>query len=179
MLVRHAMPAHGPHLPAHEWTLRADGEVAATALAAHLPAAAYLVASDEPKAWLTLQPAGPVTRDPRFREVQRDDEPYGAGFRQLRRAYVAGTDHAGWEPRVRVVERFDAGIADHLSRAGERTLVVAAHGMALTLWLSARVGLDDPAQFWAALSLPDAHLVDLAAGAVTRVLPAQLAQPAE
>jgi broad specificity phosphatase PhoE len=179
MLVRHAMPAHGQHLPAHEWTLRADGEAAATELAAHLPAAAYLVASDEPKAWQTLQPAGQVTRDPRFREVARDGEPYGPGFRQLRRAYVAGTDHAGWEPRAQVVERLDAGVTDHLARSGERTLVVATHGMAMTLWLSARAGLDDPAEFWADLRYPDAHLVDLAAGTVTRVLPAQIAQSPE
>ncbi len=179
MLVRHAMPAYGPHLPAHEWTLRADGQAAATALVAHLPTGAHLVASAEPKAWQTLQPAGPVTRDPRFNEVERDGEPYGGDYRQLRLAYVAGTDHAGWEPRVRVVERFDAGIADHLARAGERTLVVASHGMAMTLWLSARVGLDDPTHFWTELSLPDAHLVDLAAGTVTRILPAQLTQPDE
>jgi broad specificity phosphatase PhoE len=171
LLVRHAMPAHGPDLPAHEWMLRYDGRGAARRLAPHLPAGACLVASAEPKAFQTLQPAGRVTRDARFNEIERPDEPYGAGFRTARRAYVTGADHPGWEPRVRVVERFGAGIADHLTHAGGRPLVVATHGMAMTLWLSARIGLDDPAAFWADLRFPDVHEVDLDAGTVSRLAP--------
>jgi broad specificity phosphatase PhoE len=168
ILVRHAMPAFGPDVPPHEWRLRPDGVAAARRLAARLPAGAYLVASTEPKAWQTLRLAGPVSRDARFNEINRD-EPYQGDFRARREAYVAGAGHPGWEPRVRVAERFDAGITDHLTTAGERTLVVASHGMAMTVWLAARVGLDDPAAFWAGLRLPDALCVDLAAGTVTNL----------
>lgn len=171
LLVRHAVPAHGPDLPAHEWVLRDDGEAAARRLAPHLPAGAHLVASAEPKAYQTLEPAGPVTRDARFNEVERRAEPYGEGFLTLRRTYVDGADHPGWEPRVRVAERFDAGVADHLARAGDGTLVVATHGMAMTVWLTARIGLDDPATFWAGLRFPDAHLVDLVRRTAARVVP--------
>jgi broad specificity phosphatase PhoE len=169
LLVRHAMPAHGPDLPPHEWVLRDDGLAAARGLAPHLPPGAYLVASEEPKAVQTLAPAGPVARDARFNEIERPDEPYGDGYRTARGAYVAGVDHPGWEPRVRVAERFDAGITDHLGRAGGRPLVVGTHGMAMTLWLSARIGVEDPAAFWADLRFPDVHAVDLDAGTVTRV----------
>jgi broad specificity phosphatase PhoE len=167
-LVRHAMPAGSSERPPHEWVLRPEGAAAARLLAAHLPAGAYLVASTEPKAWQTLEPAGPVTRDPRFNEVHRD-EPYEGDFRGRRRAYVTGTDHPGWEPRSQVVERFDTAVAEHLARAAERPLVVATHGMAMTIWLTARVGLETPGAFWAGLRLPDAHAVDLDTGTVVRL----------
>jgi broad specificity phosphatase PhoE len=83
--------------------------------------------------------------------------------------WTDGVDHLGWEPRVRAAQRFDAAIAEHLAAAGERTLVVATHGMAMTVWLTARVGLDNPGGFWADLRLPDVHAVDLATGVVTRL----------
>jgi broad specificity phosphatase PhoE len=154
VLVRHATPAHGPERPAHEWALDPEGAAAARELAAVLPTDAYLVASAEPKAWQTLEPAGPVIRDARFNEVNRD-EPYDGDWVARRRAYVAGTDHPGWGARVRVAERFEAGVSDHLAAAEDRTLVVASHGMAMTVWLAARVGLDDPVAFWAGLRFPE------------------------
>lgn len=44
--------------------------------------------------------------------------------------------------------------------AGERPLLVATHGMAMTVWLMARLRLTDPGSFWEHLRFPDAHLVD-------------------
>ncbi|MGW0804094.1 histidine phosphatase family protein [Nonomuraea sp. NPDC002799] len=167
LLVRHAMPAYGPTVPAHEWTLSTEGRQAARRLIAHLPEDARFVASDEPKAWQTLSGGDAVTRDPRFNEVVRV-EPWEGNFRELRRAYVEGVDHAGWEPRAEVAERFDAGIADHLALSGGRPLVVATHGMAMTVWMRARLGLHGPGDFWADLRFPDAHLVDLELGTVER-----------
>jgi hypothetical protein len=64
-----------------------------------------VVASQEPKARQTLEPAGTVHSDERSNEVTRD-EPYEGDFRARRRAYVTGTDHANWEPRGHVVARF-------------------------------------------------------------------------
>lgn len=165
LLVRHAMPAYGPTVPAHEWTLSPEGWQAARRLITHLPRDARFVASDEPKAWQTL--GGDATRDRRFNEVTRV-EPWEGNYRELRRAYVEGVDHTDWEPRAEVAERFDGGITEHLALSGERPLVVATHGMAMTVWLKARLGLHAPGDFWADLRFPDAHLVDLDSGAVER-----------
>ncbi len=156
------MPAYDRDVPAHEWPLSPDGLAAARRLTRQLPRDAWLAASDEPKAWQTLEPAGEVARDARFGEVRREGEPWDGPFRELRRAYVDGADHAGWEPRVDVTARFDAGVEDYLVRAAGRPLVVASHGMAMTLWLTARVGLTAPGEFWASLRFPDAVVVDLA-----------------
>lgn len=158
ILVRHAMPAVDPDVPPERWHLSPDGHRAATALAARLPADAVLVASAEPKARQTL--GGGVSIDNRFNEVVRD-EPYDGDYRARRRAYVSGTDHPGWEPRDQVVARFAEGVTGWLGRSGPRLLVVATHGMAMTLWLAAGTpGLADPGAFWADLRLPDAFAVD-------------------
>ncbi|NBE95837.1 histidine phosphatase family protein [Nonomuraea sp. KC401] len=167
LLVRHAMPAHGPAVPAHEWTLSAEGWQAARRLVARLPGDARLVSSEERKAWQTLGGYDTITRDRRFNEVTRV-EPWEGDYRELRRAYVEGADHPDWEPRADVAERFDAGITEQLVRAGGRPLVMATHGMAMTVWAKARLGLKDPGGFWTNLRFPDAHLVELDSGTVER-----------
>ncbi|MEV0615393.1 histidine phosphatase family protein [Nonomuraea sp. NPDC050404] len=168
-LVRHAMPAYGPAVPPHEWTLSAEGWQAARRLVARLPEDACLVSSDELKAWQTLGGDGSVARDRRFNEVTRV-EPWEGDYRELRRTYVDGADHADWEPRAEVAKRFDAGITEHLVRTGGRPLVVATHGMAMTVWVKALLGLRSPGDFWADLRFPDALLVDLDSGTVERAL---------
>jgi hypothetical protein len=167
VLVRHAMPAFGPDVPAQGWMLSDEGRAEAAGLVPVLPAGALIVASAEPKAYQTVEPAGPVVSDERFNEVRRDGEPWESNYRELRRAYVEGENHPGWEPRAAVAERFDSGIKDHLT-AG-RPLVVASHGMAMTVWLGERIGLPDPGDFWARLRFPDAHAVDLQRRTITRL----------
>lgn len=110
-----------------------------------------------------MEPTGPVLRDPRFNESRRT-EPWGDDYRQRRLEYVAGTDHPSWEPRSEVAERFDGAIAEHFGAAHGRPLVVAGHGLAMTVWLTARIGLTAPGDFWADLRFPDALRVDLVAG---------------
>ncbi|MCP2322655.1 broad specificity phosphatase PhoE [Hamadaea flava] len=171
ILVRHAMPAYGPDQPAEEWPLDPAGQTAAIALRRRLPPGALLVASAEPKARQTLEPSGGVTVDPRFGEVRRD-EPYDGDFRARRLAYVKGVAHPGWESPADVVTRFGDAVADWRARAGSRPLVVASHGMALTLWLTAAIGLADPGGFWSALQLPDAFSVDLTTRQADRLPPA-------
>ena len=127
-------------VPPQEWPLAGDGRVAARRLTAYLPSGAYLAASDEPKAWQTLEGAGEVIRDPRFGEVRREGEPWD-GFRELRRAYVDGAEHPGWEPRAEVAARLEAAVEDYVARVAGRPLVVASHGMVVTVWLTARIGL--------------------------------------
>jgi broad specificity phosphatase PhoE len=160
------MPAHGPHVPARDWHLSHEGRAAATALCARLPSGARLVASSEPKAIQTLEPAGHPVTDPRFDEISRV-EAYADDFRTARRAYVEGADHADWEPREEVVRRFAAGVAAQTADAGH--VVIATHGMAMTLWLTAAVGLEDPGEFWAGLTFPDAYVVDLAGRSLSRL----------
>ncbi|GAA4039876.1 hypothetical protein GCM10022248_02570 [Nonomuraea soli] len=160
------MPAFTPDVAPHEWELSDEGRERARELMARLPAPAHLVSSAEPKAWQTV--GGSAARDGRFNEVGRD-EPWGGDFRERRLAYVSGADHPGWEPRQEVAGRFDAGIREHLEAAGGGPVVVATHGMAMTVWLAARIGLPDPGEFWSGLRFPDAHVVDLDAGVARRV----------
>jgi len=163
ILVRHAMPVVDLSVPPHEWVLQ--GPVGSLGL----PADAYLAASTEPKALGTVAPFGPVAADARFREIARSADESDEGWFERRLAYVEGADHSGWEPRSAVVARFDAGVNDHWVRAAGRPLVVASHGMAMTLWLTARIGLDAPGAFWSSLRLPDALAVDLVARTVARL----------
>lgn len=158
------MPLIDPAIAPEHWQLSDSGRVAATGLASLLPANAILVSSAEPKAVQTLSPAGLVTPDPRFNEVKRV-EAFSDSFRVARQSYVEGADHPDWERRAEVAQRFGAGIAAY----DGRPLVIASHGMAMTLWLTARLGLPDPGAFWAALRFPDAHLIDLGSGKVTRL----------
>src|SRR6478672_11406840 len=97
ILVRHAAPAFDREVAPWLWPLSPDGLAAARAL--RLPSGAYLLASDEVKAWQTLAHAGRVMTDARLREVRRDGEPWDGPYRDLRRSYVDGTEHPGWEPR--------------------------------------------------------------------------------
>jgi broad specificity phosphatase PhoE len=159
-LVRHAMPAHGPEVAAAEWELSEQGRQAAESLRPVIPAGALLVSSTEPKARQTLEPAGDVLTDERFNEVHRK-EAYSADFQAARRAYVCGSDHSGWETRAAVAVRFDSGVRHWHALAGTRPLVIASHGMAMTLWLSATVRIADPGGFWAGLRFPDVLEVDL------------------
>jgi broad specificity phosphatase PhoE len=167
-LVRHAMPAFSPETPPEQWQLDATGQRGAETLRHVIPPDAILVSSQEPKARQTLEPTGHVFTDMRFNEVSRD-EPFHGDFRARRRAYVNGADHPGWEPRQQVAERFDAGINFWCTRAHPQPLVIATHGMAMTLWLAAIMGIADPAGFWAGLRLPDVFEVNLATRTVGRI----------
>jgi broad specificity phosphatase PhoE len=167
VLVRHATPAFGPDVPPEQWPLAPAGLAAAESLRRVLPSGALLVSSEEPKARQTLEPSGPVATDPRFNEIARD-EPFDGDFRARRLAYVTGADHPGWEDRTAVAARFAAGLADWQARCGDRPLVVASHGMAMTVWLTAAIGLDDPGAFWSDLRLPDVLIVDLPGRRVQR-----------
>ncbi|HEY2790825.1 MAG TPA: histidine phosphatase family protein, partial [Micromonosporaceae bacterium] len=164
-----SIPVIDEAVPPEQWRLSPPGLEGAATVPALLPAGALLVASTEPKAIQTLEPAGAPQTDARFVEVRRENEPFGGNFRELRLAYVGGADRPDWEPHDEVVARFGDGIADWQRQAGDRALVVASHGMAMTTWLAATVGLPEPAAFWSDLRMPDVFRVDLDAGTVERV----------
>jgi broad specificity phosphatase PhoE len=169
-LVRHAMPQIDPAADPATWPLGAGGRAAARQLSRRLPAGAFLVASDEPKAWQTLDPGGErgVPQDARLREVRRTEE-FNDDFRRVRRSYVSGAVIAGWEPQIEVACRFAAAIEAATDHAGGRDVVVASHGMAMTVWLTQAISLPEPGEFWAGLRYPDLLAVDLRAGSVTRL----------
>lgn len=139
-LVRHALPDVDPATDPASWQLGPGGRAAARRLADMMPPGALLVASDEPKAWQTLNPDGErdVLRDSRLAEVRRTEE-FNDGFRCLRRSYVCGAAIAGWEPQAEVARRFAAAVGAAEQRAGGRDVVLASHGMAITVWLAASV----------------------------------------
>jgi broad specificity phosphatase PhoE len=160
------MPAADAAVPARRWHLSPQGRAAARAL--RLPAGdgTRLVASDEPKAEQTLIEAtghAVVATDPGFGEVRRPAE-WTPDHREKAHAYVSGTVHHGWEPHAAVAERFDDAVARH---ATSGTLIVATHGMAMTVWLASRVAVD-AGSFWSRLRFPDIVDVDLAAATATR-----------
>jgi len=168
ILVRHAMPAFGPDTPPELWELADEGRRAAELLRDVLPPGAVLVAGTEPKMRQTLEPAGLVSTDVRFNEVDRD-EPFEGDFRARRRGYLEGDPRPGWERHGDVIGRFDAGVQHWLARAAGQPLVVATGGMAMTLWLTTQ-GLADPGAFWADLRLPDPFEIRPADGTASRLL---------
>jgi broad specificity phosphatase PhoE len=172
LLVRHAMPAVDPAADPSAWPLSSQGLAASRLLARVLPASALLVASDEPKAWQTLDPDGsrPVKRDSRLAEVRRR-EAFSDDFREARRSYVSGSQIAGWEPRAEVARRFGDAVRDAAAQGAGRDVVIASHGMAMTVWLSRAVLLADPGEFWEEMQrrFPDLLAVDLRARTVQRL----------
>lgn len=156
-LIRHAMPTVDPTTPAHTWGLSPEGHHAATAL--RLPTGdCHHAASTEPKAAQTLHAARPhatVHTDPGFSEILRPHDPTTTGeqHRALAAAYLTGTHHPGWETHDQALTRFDAAITRHATHAHH--LIVATHGMVMTLWLTTTLGLDDPVAYWRALTFPD------------------------
>jgi broad specificity phosphatase PhoE len=173
IVVRHAKPEATPEVPPNEWVLSDSGVAAASALRLRLPADGYLVSSGEPKAWQTLGGSDAVRKDRRFNEVERIAEPWGDDFREKRREYVSGTEHPGWESHRSVARRFQAAVDDHLGSCRGDPLVVASHGMAITIWLVSAgvIGPDRAAAFWLDLRFPDCHGVDLTARSVRRLTP--------
>lgn len=172
LLVRHAMPDVDPATDPSTWPLSAEGMSASRLLARLIPADALLVASDEPKAWQTLDPdgSGDVRRDRRLGEIHRT-EAFSDDFRLARRRYVSGSPVAGWEQHADVARRFDAAVRDATAQAAGRDLVIASHGMAMTVWLSHAVSLADPGEFWQDMQqrFPDLLAVDLRARGVRRL----------
>lgn len=174
VLLRHAMPLTSPDVLPEQWELGDEGRSGARELAPALPADAYYAASDEPKAYQTAEEiaalrGGTVVRDARLGEVRRPFV-WGEDYRRIRREYVEGADHNGWESRAAVVARFTAAVQDHAAAAAA-PLVLASHGMALTVWLVSVLSLPAPGAFWADLRFPDAIAIDLSARTATRLAP--------
>lgn len=156
ILVRHAMPDIRPKIPAHRWVLSRQGRARAAELADALPADAFAVASTELKAIETLRLAGcgSLRTDDGLGEVRRE-EPFDDDFAERRRAYLDGDLLDGWEDPAAVVARFQQAVSRARLAAAGLPVVLGTHGMAMTLWLAHRQGLDRPSLLWDTLELPD------------------------
>ncbi|WP_430780231.1 histidine phosphatase family protein [Actinoplanes sp. G11-F43] len=174
IVVRHAMPAVDPDVPAEQWQLAPESRVAARLLRLHVRHPAYYVASTEPKAAQTIQEiagAQRVVRDAGLAEVHRPHVWFAdGGYHSAALAYTRGERPDGWEPHDQVIGRFDAAVVRHAAEAvaQNRTLVIGTHGLALTVWMASRYQLaTDPARFWAGLRSPDIVEIDLRAATVS------------
>lgn len=113
-----------------------------------------------------------VVEDERLREVEQGpgwiDDYRAAAASYLRSGSVGET--ADWEPRERVVERFAAGVdAAIAANSGSAwDVVIVNHGLAMSLCLASRSGID-LVPFWKALSFPDAWRLDLETGDIRQV----------
>lgn len=156
------MPAASREEAPDTWALSTEGRAEARALVAALPPDSLLFSTDERKAWETLRGSSEVTRDPRFNEIKRRGEPWDVNFRERRRHYLEGTAHRGWEPQAEAVARFDAGVAEVLQKWPTVPVVIATHGMVLTMWLVRRGALAQAqaVHFWSALWFPDCFLLE-------------------
>ncbi|MCZ7579052.1 MAG: histidine phosphatase family protein [Chloroflexi bacterium] len=176
ILVRHAMPEVVPGVLSTMWELGEAALEDCVLLAHALPQelAATVFTSHQPKVKqtagvLALRRGLEVREDERLREAGQGpgwiDDYRAAAASYLRSGSVGET--ADWEPRERVVERFAAGveaaIAANSRSAGD--VVIVNHGLAMSLWLASRAGID-LVPFWQGLTFPDAWRLDLETGAV-------------
>ena len=131
---------------------------------ARMHAPARVVSSDLVRAWVTAEhyadaAGASVVADPRVRErgfgiwegLTREEiaEGWPAEFEEWRRG--ADPHGIGVESRAAVAERVAAAVADHgADLAADDTLVVVAHGAAITLGITALLGLDPDA--WRGIS---------------------------
>lgn len=164
--MRHAGPDVEPAIDSAHWSLSAEARTASLELAAHLDEwrpVVRLVSSHENKAVETAQPiaerfAVPLEMDERLGEARR---PWTDGdYRKVAVAWLTDdVPPAGWEPRQRVVDRWDTVLDGLLSTAVSGSMVVVGHGLAMTAWLASRRGID-PVPFWSNLNMPDVHIVE-------------------
>lgn len=164
ILVKHAMPAIVPDVPAREWRLsdagRAGSRALARLLAAHTPA--VVVTSDEPKAAETGQIVATelglaVRLAPDLHEHDRSDEPFlgQARFEATMKSFFDAPETLifGHETASRARERFTGAVERVMGDYPNDTVVIVAHGTVISLFVSSLAGID-PYPFWSQLGLP-------------------------
>lgn len=170
-LVRHGKPAPDERA-AEFWELAPDaGEgLAALRTSGALPASAVWYSSPEPKALATARALTdePVEAVEELREMVRPAGPWlGAEqWREFVHASMRDLDtpaRPGWEPGRRTIERLTAAV-DRLRKASPAAdLVLAGHGTAWTLLVSALTRRQVDFDAWNRLLMPDLCVLDLSA----------------
>jgi broad specificity phosphatase PhoE len=132
--------------------------------------------ADETAAVIALRRGLRTALDKRFAEVEQDAAGWIDDYRAAAAEYLATGASPGWEAREAVVQRFEAAITDALGDAATGDLVVATHGLALSLWLASRTRTDT-VRFWQELTFPDAWRVDIESGSLVHVFSAGAPPP--
>lgn len=180
ILVKHAMPAIEPAVPASRWLLseqgRADALALAEALAPYEPV--QIVSSLEPKAEETARIVArrlgldhatrPDLHEHDRREVgflgdQAFQEAVAAFFRRPEELVM------GAETAEAAGARFEAVVDAVVREAAHGTVVVVAHGTVISLYLARKAGMD-PHELWKRLGLPSYVVLDLPALGAVRVV---------
>jgi broad specificity phosphatase PhoE len=170
-LVRHAKPA--PDERANEfWELAPDADegLAALRTSGALPAAAAWYSSPEPKALATARALtdAPVDVVEGLREMVRPAGPW-LGAEQWRASVHAsmasldGPARPGWEPGRATLERVTAAVSNLREANAGTDLVLAGHGTAWTLLVSALTAQPVDFDAWTGLLMPDLCVLDLSA----------------
>lgn len=161
IFVRHAMPEVTRGLARSLWSLSEAAREDCVLLAHGLPSnlAAVVLTSEEKKARDTATIIGlrrrlKVEVDPRLREVDRP-EAWDEDYRAAAERYLATGSEPGWEPQEPAARRMGEVVAERLYGGAEGDVVVVSHGLAITLYLAAMVGVD-AVSFWRQLAFPDA-----------------------
>ncbi|MGE3574224.1 MAG: histidine phosphatase family protein [Dehalococcoidia bacterium] len=169
--MRHAMPDVEPGVASKLWGLGEAGREDCVLLAHALPEGVSSIwSSDERKAKETADVIGlrlglPVSTDERFAEVDRPSV-WDRDYREVAAGYLSGRDEPGWEARASVVSRFSEAI-DFAGQSSELPVVVS-HGLATTLWLASRTGINSE-PWWRELTLPDAWQIDTTTGELSHL----------
>lgn len=173
ILVRHAMPHVVQGTSSKFWGLSEAGREDCVLLAHALTGdiAPTIWSSDERKARETAEVIGlrigrQVEVDPRFQEVDRP-QVWDRDYREVAAGYLAGVHEPGWESQASVVSRFSRAVLE-AAAAQEGDVIVATHGMAMSLWAASVVELD-VVPWWRELSFPDAWRVDIEARTLEHV----------
>ncbi len=177
-LIRHAAVVVRPEQPSKDWHLSPEGRTATEGLAsdADWTTLARLYTSSEPKAIATAQRiamrnALPISIESALHEVER---PWAGGdhqeYRELARSYLCGEPVDGWEPRETSATRIRASIETIVSAHSQADVGVVSHGLVLSLFLGALLGLDGraTAALWDGIAFPDYAIVDPSARTLVR-----------
>lgn len=173
-LITHAHTAIDPAQDAAGWQLSAIGQRQAEALAA-LPfwnSVNRILISGEAKTRLTVAPLLaqrplPIVSDRRFDEVQRPG--WVEKYAEQVQAFFAASQQTvgGWEPAAHALQRFLAGLRDHLPPDGGEEVALVSHGLVLSLY-RAHLLRQSPPDFeawrqlgFAAVAIVDLHGADL------------------
>ena len=176
LLVRHARVHVEPSIPSDDWKLTPEGRQAARVLGQAIIESGHrfdaVVASAESKAYETaLEIAAcagikTVQQDPRLNETRRPWTEDHGDYKAIVARYLVGDEPDGWESRASVLSRMSAALSEH---AAAGRLLVAGHGISMSLWTASAVNGLDPVAFWNAIGYPSAWLVDQEARAMRPV----------
>lgn len=163
-LIKHALPAIDPSVPAREWLLGDEGQRQAQLLAKSLdPQPEIVVSSTEPKAVETSQRIAEAAQafllapDPDLCEHDRSETGFLSkeAFRESVALFFRQPHQLvfGSETADAAHARFATAVERHCADHRHAHIAIVCHGTVMSLWASRRTGCN-PFALWNALQLP-------------------------